>query len=466
MSVLLACPPVWCLGLVSSSSASFHVSFTHVSSITTDDDTDDILSGANTSSEQTANAASAAAERRLLKLQETLFGLDEYSSEKRSTRREATLRGVYKALTQHATGQSGRELVYSQATICIVPAVLFAIRNGQPAEQYAACRVLEATSVVLGAIDVEWCATLQEPLRRVVLMTTRAVPVRMAALRALAMAHFMSDDDEEEDALLTLCEQLAAVEFRNETTPLLLRATALDCWALLATTMSNLHLAGEDDIQMGRGLRLLALLKECLETVHGDLRSAAGQCVALIHEARLEMGIDDEDGENVTARRFRRGSWDGTEWEVLMDEVKQQVAELAVESSRHMSKKAKKQQRATFRDYMATIVDDEAPEDIVSFRNGSITLNSWREIIQLNFVRHCLQSGFQIQLLTNETLQTIFGANGQLLNAAGNMSQLEKRLILSKTSEAAKNADIKLTRQRRKRENIKNHFLTADGEDI
>jgi hypothetical protein len=148
-----------------------------------------------------------------------------------------------------------------------------------------------------------------------------------------------------------------------------------------------------------------------------------------------------------------------------MDEVKQRIAELSVESGYHLSKKAKKQQRATFREFMGTIVDDEAPEEVISFRNGNLTLSTWREIIQLNFVRHCLQGGFQIQLLTNATLQAIFGADGQLLSEHGGMSQLEKRLIMSKTSEASKTADKQMTRNRAKRQNIKNDFLTADGDD-
>jgi len=36
----------------------------------------------------------------------------------------------------------------------------------------------------------------------------------------------------------------------------------------------------------------------------------------------------------------------------LMDGVKQRVSELSVESGHHMSKKAKKEQRATFREFM------------------------------------------------------------------------------------------------------------------
>ena len=38
-----------------------------------------------------------------------------------------------------------------------------------------------------------------------------------------------------------------------------------------------------------------------------------------------------------------------------MDEVKERIAELLVESSHHKSKLAKKQQRATFRDFMDTL---------------------------------------------------------------------------------------------------------------
>jgi hypothetical protein len=178
------------------------------------------------------------------------------------------------------------------------------------------------------------------------------------------------------------------------------------------------------------------------------------------------LGIAAEEGENTTERRFRKGSWEGSDWEVLMDEVKQRIAQLSTESGYHMSKKLKKEQRATFREFQSTIVDDDAPEQVVSFRGGTITLTTWKEIVQINFIRHCLQGGFQIQLLNNETLQEMFGANGELLNANSSLTQLEKRLVLSKTSEASKAADKELTRQRRVRDNVKNYFLTADGDDI
>lgn len=148
-----------------------------------------------------------------------------------------------------------------------------------------------------------------------------------------------------------------------------------------------------------------------------------------------------------------------------MDEISQTVSELAVQSGHHMSKKAKKAQRATFREYVSTIVDDEPPEELVAMRNeGSLTLTSWREIVQLGFIRSGLQGGLQIQLMTNETLRIMFGVQGGV--KADGLSSLEKRLLFSKASDAAKDADVKLAKKRDKRERVKNHFLTVDGDGL
>ena len=61
-------------------------------------------------------------------------------------------------------------------------------------------------------------------------------------------------------------------------------------------------------------------------------------------------------------------------------------------------------QRSTFREYMSTVVDDENPEVDIKFPGGTLTLSTWREIKQLDFVRHCLQSGFLGEMSNNETL--------------------------------------------------------------
>lgn len=382
----------------------------------------------------------------------------ELCSEKQAKKREQGFKSLFKAITQMALGEVGQNILSSKVQDTILPICTNGLRSGiaSPAEQYASCRVLEATSIILGGNQDDYAAQLYELLSKVVKGVQRATMVRGAALRALAMGYFICATSDVADDVLDLCQQVCAPTFRYQEVPPTLRATALDCWALLSTTISDAYLAGDGE---GRGLIILPLLLDCLNHSNLDLRCAAGEAVALIHEARLDLGIDEDEGENASERRFRRGSWDGTEWEVLMDEVKQRVTELSVESGKHMSKKDKKDQRKTFREFTTTIVDDEPPCEVITFRGGQLTLESWREVIQLNFIRHCLQSGFQKQLMTNPTLHSIFSMDGNTLNTLTNMSQIEKRLIMSKTSDASKQNYKQRNKHRKAKIHSKTSFL-------
>ena len=269
-------------------------------------DLDDLIEDDTTKAESSATI-------RQSKLLDSLSLASTLSTEKRATKREQGLRTLFKAMTQYATGAAGQEIIQSRLEEVILPICFNGLRGGtSPAEQYASCRVLEATSILLGGNNDDYAEQVCDKLVRVVKMTQRAGQVRGAALRALAMAFFIcATDVDSSDVVLNLCEQVCAPEFRNEAVPPNLRATALDCWALLSTTIHNAYLAGSDipGSGDGRGLVILPLLSDCLNSTNLDLRCAAGECVALIHEARLELGIDDEQGENASERRYRRGEF-------------------------------------------------------------------------------------------------------------------------------------------------------------
>lgn len=433
---------------------------------------DDAAAAGSGGGKRTSDQAIMAAEQRQMKLVEILSTLgDDFETEKRTVKREQYLKGYFRALTQYASLQSSEQTLWDRRDD-LLQACRQSIRTGTPSEQYAACRVLEAGGILLGN-DEDYYHDLQGHLTRLVISAHRAVPVRVAALRAIGMAIFVGvDDDVITEEWLDLCEALARPEYRGDTVPSGLRAVALEVWTLLATTIHELYISGKDDMTTGRGLTLLPLLLQCLEQDYDlSLRSAAGECVAWIHTARLALGLLEEDNhgeaQNTTQKQYQQGSWEGSEWEDIMGEIEAVIDQLSNQSGHSMSKKAKKEQRANFRDYLATLQDDGAPEEVVQLPGGSLEFNSWRDIVALQFLRRCLQGGFQMQMLTNPTLQTIFSANGQALHSTNaGMSQLEKRLYMSKTSEAAKLKDLDFKKKREKRQNIKNHFLTADGEDI
>jgi hypothetical protein len=406
-------------------------------------------------------SSSENAQTRHTKALDILSEIDDWILEKRSSKREAGLRRLFRAITQYCDAE-----ILSPYQETLVQFCMSSLRNGSAAEQYAACRCLEAQAVVLGSDRDDYFETVEPNLKRVVMMTARSSMVRAASLRALCVANFIcSTDDVSTDALLDLTEEVAGTTYRQQTVPASLRAAALDCWALLATTVHEFYISGGDENTTGRGLSLLPLILSCLgDSSSMELRAAAGQCMALIHEFRLSLG--DEDGETATERKYGKGGWDGSFWEDVVFEIQQRVAELSNQSGHSISKKAKKELRSTFREYSNTISDNESPKETVLFRGGSLELICWKDIVQLQFIRHCLQGGFQIQILTNPTLQIIFGADGAVLNGPGTMSQIEKRLFMSKTSEAARLAYVDMTKKRRVRNNVKNHFITTDGEDI
>ena len=396
----------------------------------------------------------------------------DFPSEKRSSKREAILKTWFKSLTHYAT-MAPYDVVERWREDLVKACSQYALLRGSPSEQYAGCRVLEAMAILIG--DQDLYDQLAKRLIRTIQATHKATPVRVSALRTLGMLVFCGiDDDVITESVLDLCEEVVRSEYRSQVTPLALRAAAWQVWTLLATTIHELYVSGKTDESIGRGLVLLSIVSECLDTEdqsNSMLKEAAGQAMAFIHDCRLRLGVDALDGdehnvENTTDVKYTLGSWDGSEWEDDVDEITQTVYDLAHASGHHLSKKAKKEQRHVFRDYLGMLQDNESPEVVVAFRGGTLELTKFGDIVALEFIKRCLQGGFQVQLLTNPTLQAIFGCDGSILGHSNGYSQLEKRLLLSKTSEASKLKDQDRHKGRKKRQNVKDHFLTADGDAI
>lgn len=433
------------------------------------DDDDDAYHKKHISEDDALQAAEATQQ----KLAEILGStVPEFAGEKRSSKREAMLKMWFKSLTHYAT-MAPYDVVEQWREDLVKACSQYALLRGSPAEQYAGCRVLEAMAILIG--DHDLYEQLVKRLTRAIESTHKATPVRVSALRALGMLVFCGiDDDMITESVLDLCEQVVQSQYRGQVTPLPLRAAAWQVWTLLATTIHELYVSGKTDESIGRGLGLLPIVSECLEADEQNsnvLKEAAGQAMAYIHDCRLRLGVDALDGdehqvENTTDVKYTLGSWEGSEWEGDVDEITQTIYELAHASGHYLSKKAKKEQRYVFRDYLGMLQDNESPEVVVNFRGGTLELNKFGDIVAYEFIKRCLQGGFQVQLLTNPTLQAIFGCNGAVLGNSYGYSQLEKRLLLSKTSEASKLKDQDRHKGRKKRQNVKDHFLTADGDAI
>ena len=133
----------------------------------------------------------------------------------RNAYREAAYRHLFKCLTHYALGPSG--LAVLAAYLPTLTPIFLASLRASAGEQYAACRVLEASAVVLGGGNDEQHEAIEPALKRLVLGTGHQPQVRAAALRALAVSALVcSTDFSTTVVLLDLCEAAAGERYRGE----------------------------------------------------------------------------------------------------------------------------------------------------------------------------------------------------------------------------------------------------------
>ncbi|CAN0564734.1 unnamed protein product, partial [Ectocarpus sp. 12 AP-2014] len=128
-----------------------------------------------------------------------------------------------------------------------------------------------------------------------------------------------------------------------------------------------------------------------------DVRMEAGENLALLHESRIILGLEEEKDEGDQDDDDGAAEMEAMDLTVLWEEVVEEMKGFITDSSKKLSRETKKQQRRTFRQLFATIGENEPPEEVVSLQNGSLTVADWAHIKQLNALRSCLQSGFQVR---------------------------------------------------------------------
>ena len=89
---------------------------------------------------------------------------------------------------------------------------------------------------------------------------------------------------------MEFCKAVDAERFHGQTIDASLQTTALECWTLLGTCLSDSDLASVGYFSGNRAcVTMLPILQNFLEEAdsspsHMHLKSACGECVALIHE--------------------------------------------------------------------------------------------------------------------------------------------------------------------------------------
>ena len=114
------------------------------------------------------------------------------------------------------------------------------------------------------------------------------------------------------------------------------------------------------------------------------------------------------------------------------DDLIEILRNLANDSSKHRSKKDKKQQRSSFRDVLRTIEEGDFETQAVKFASESLYLDNWSRRKQYQTFCDLLGTGMNAHLSENEFLRDIFDLGPPLADSSkasavkSNMSRFEK----------------------------------------
>lgn len=297
------------------------------------------------------------------------------------------------------------------------------LKRGKGQEQALAARLAALLLIQLQG-DEDVAKTLSPLLHHIALDKSSSFEARAKSCISLALLQFLSGEDNVGDTIL-LCQMFEGIfsgsYLKGDNSPssasqdaATLHSAALSAWALLLTLIppSDIVSLIETKQILGSFKSLMGLL----QSQHLDIRTTAGEAIALllecgrIHEAEfLEEYIDD-----------------------LIEITKQ----LSTDSQKFRAKRDRKQQRATFRDVLHYIEEDNLPDIQIQVGSGihkeTLTLDSWALNHQYNSICNALGSGMHFHLFENDLLRDVFQM-GVRLDASqitvAKLSKSEKRAI-------------------------------------
>ncbi|KAF1330176.1 Interferon-related developmental regulator 1, partial [Globisporangium splendens] len=203
-------------------------------------------------------------------------------------------------------------------------------------------------------------------------------------------------------------------------------SVALEAWGLLASSLSDEELAYDEYVD-----RCLPQFLELLTHVDVEVRSAAGENIALLYESAQRCGSTLPYDEEIV-EKFRVMSKD---------------------SSKKNSKKDRKTQRMVFRDVHATLANGESPQVSFSVKNELLDVSSWRSIMQLEAIKNALRTGFQEHIKYNNVVRSILDLPESLEERI-----IDRRGIFDKKSASRKQKSNELKGDRRRKQHLQDAF--------
>lgn len=182
-----------------------------------------------------------------------------------------------------------------------------------------------------------------------------------------------------------------------------LHSSCLMAWSLLLTVQPIYTVLSLTEKHVAR-------ITELLDSPDVDLRIAAGETIAVLHE------ISRQSDENFEVDN--------------PEELYDKLRKLATDSQKFRAKKDRRVQRSSFRDILHSVEDGEAPSMCVKFGKERLSIDSWCKKRQYDAFCQILGSGLNLHLAENDLLRDIFelGAPLSQENGVQKISKFERHM--------------------------------------
>ncbi len=218
--------------------------------------------------------------------------------------------------------------------------------------------------------------------------------LRVQAIATLSFVSFICSSDSN-DRIMTFCEDVLCEE--SEGTPVTseMKARAIMSWLLLATV------APEEGVLERSKLRVFDAVSELLEDNESEVRIAAGIALATM----WEFADAEAPGVEYTVSGLVLCENPGSVSQAVVA-----LQRIAKDSSKRVSKRDRKEQRAALRDVASWIVDGEPPTgETVRIQGAVLEMKTFKQMRLLEELREVLGDGLQSSLRVFPVLQDILG---------------------------------------------------------
>lgn len=351
------------------------------------------------------------------KFEDKLLQAIENASEKSQQTRTQALQVMIETFMHHCMYD-----FLDERRVTIMDIIEKSLKRGKGQEQALAAKMSALLLVQLQG-DEEIAKTLSPLLQCTVQDNSASFDARAKSCLSLALLQFLSGEDDVGNTIL-LCQLFEGIFsgsfLKGDNTPssaaadaASFHAAALSSWALMLTLIPP-----GDVVSLIQTKQILGSFKNLmglLQSQHLDVRTTAGESIALL----MECGrIHDEEF-----------------LEEYVEDLVEATKQLATDSQKFRAKRDRKQQRATFRDVLHYIEEEQLPDIAIQVGTGvtkeTLMLDSWSIHHQYNCICNAMGSGMNIHLFDNEFLRDVFqmGARLDASQVKLKLTKGEKRAI-------------------------------------